>query len=79
MEYIENNNNGIVLYGQNIKNKEDLYVIPLRSSNLDIYKCSLHFDHYNYYSINDLKCKLFAVPLSSTEYSFFPILHTFSK
>lgn len=74
-----NNDNEVVIAGKKIISKKDLYYLPLASSNLDIYRTPNKFqESTSLYGLSEIECKLFSFKIpNSTDFAFFPILHTF--
>lgn len=67
--------NEIVLYASELLHIDDLYVKPIRSSNLYIYNSDLKEMNPKIYKLCDILCKLFYVSCA-TSHTYFPLLHT---
>lgn len=82
INYIDNDNNKILLRGIVINNTEDVFTYPIKSSHLSIYKSRSQQNNDEHTSIalesTDIKCKLVCVEHKEYQY-FIPLLHTIEK
>lgn len=69
----------IHIYGSSLNNKKDFFVLPIKSSYINIYQChhknKSNFNKPALYPLSDIKCKLFAIEYKDS-IVFFPLLHT---
>lgn len=77
MKYAKHENDEIVIVGKKLLTKTDLYLLPIKSSHLDIFSAPITFKkEFEKYTLLDIKCKLFSLKINGSNYAFFPILHT---
>lgn len=67
--------NVIVLYASELRHVVDLYVTPIRSSTLCIYRSNLKELEPTIWNTSEIVCKMFYVACSNV-HTFFPLLHT---
>lgn len=67
----------ILILGESIKEKHDLFDLPVKSSHLNIFECKLNFNQVIYYPSTSVHCKLVAVN-DESKTVFLPLLHTLS-
>lgn len=77
MKHARQLENSVEIYGSSLKQIDAFFKKPILSTRLSIYisdgkDCSPEF-----YNVNDIKCKMVAIPISqSSEFVFVPLLHT---
>lgn len=74
-EYTKYENDSVVLYGREILNKKDFYILPIASSHFNIYSSDGHKGETKCWSINSIYKKLFAIH-HEENIIFFPLLHS---
>ena len=77
--YVMQDKEGYYVYGAGIKNYADFFILPFKSSNINIYECKdkskNDFSLPKSYRLDQIKCKLFAIEWKD-KLVFFPLLHT---
>lgn len=66
--------NEIVIIGRSYEKLEDLFLIPCKSSLVNIFKCSL-LDLLNYWPINHIEEKLIRLTLDNEKYAIMPFIN----
>ncbi|XP_044744741.1 uncharacterized protein LOC123306687 [Coccinella septempunctata] len=79
MKYAKKENYSIIIAGYALKDKSDVFVIPFRSSFLDIYKSNATCFEKNLltFKSSDVKIKLVAIEESENIKVFIPLLHSY--
>lgn len=76
MNYALQNDSGMFIVGQPIKNLNDFFTKPFASRYLDVYTGKLEFIDSKRYNIDDIKCKIVGLKNHDSSYTFIPLLHT---
>lgn len=79
MKYVTSTDNVILVYGASIRRKENLFIYPVSSQILHIYKSDGDLNDVTSYELNMIRAKLMFFPYSHEEFVFMPLLHTFSS
>lgn len=76
MIYATSEDDEIKIFGQSIKNIENFFQKPIKSSYLDIYSCKENLNNVKMYSLNQIKCKLVSLKYHD-QIIFIPLIHSF--
>lgn len=73
----KNGNDEIKIKGSCLKQLDEFFITPIRSSVLYIYRSLRSENNVKYYNLTDIKCKMVAIPIDDTNDTvFIPLLHT---
>lgn len=69
-------NDIVTIYGSSLKYLNDFFVTPIRSSYLNIWSSNCQENKPQFYSLNEIKCKLVSIKQDNENAVFIPLLHT---
>lgn len=70
-----NSNNETIICGAQLTNKTDFFIVPFKSSFIDIYLCRKEYENDRPYHLHDIKCKMFCLYFMD-KFVFVPLIHT---
>lgn len=68
-------NNKYFINGSALSEKSNFFTHPFSSKSINIFKAKLNYKSSCFYEIQNVKAKLFCLPIEN-EFVFFPLLHT---
>lgn len=84
MQYATYHNGSICIYATELKEKNNFFVTPFESSQLNIFESTaiLNGDQYipvlvnaKLYTLQEVQCKIFSLQIKN-KFTYFPLLHT---
>lgn len=69
-------NDEVVMFAAELRNLNDFYVNPIKSSTLYIFTSDLIEEPPAIYKLSEIRCKMFYINNPIAKHTFFPILHT---
>lgn len=80
IKYFFERGHQIYIFGSSLPKSfyKDLYNLPIKSRNINIYKTIIHKKEPVEICIEEIFCKLFCIPINTNESAFIPLCHTFS-